>query len=248
MLNNPTIEKLQSLRLAGMVNAFTSQLNDPKMSALSFDERFGLIVDEEELLRINKRMQSRIRQAKFKEQACFEDIEFNPARGLDKSFLKTLATSKWIDQGFNLIVTGACGVGKTYIATALAHKACRKGLRSLFLRVPRLFDEIEASRADGSYPRFMAKLAKIDALILDDWGLSKLTARQSRDVLEIIEDRHQSKSTIITSQLPVDKWYELIEDPTIADALFDRILHNSYKLELRGPSLRKEHSQSLLER
>lgn len=243
MLRNQTIEKLQGLKLKGMQQAFLSQTNDPKMSELSFEERFGLIVDEEELIRSNRRMTQRLRQAKFKEQACFEDIEFTSGRGIDKSFVLSLAACEWVRQGLNITITGACGVGKTYLATALSHRACRNGYKVRYLRVPRLFDEVQAARADGSYSRLLSRLAKIDVIIFDDWGLSKIEAWQARELLEIIEDRHKTRSTIITSQLPTGKWYELIDDPTVADAIFDRLFHSSYKIELRGPSLRKEKSK-----
>ena len=239
MLNHPTLDKLHELRFTGMAKALSEQMALPDIDDLSFEERLGLLVDREATEREDRRLQTRLRQAKLKQNACIEDIDFKQSRGLDKSLILDLAQCQWIKKHLNLLITGPTGVGKTWIACALAQKACREGFTSLYLRLPRLLQELPIAKGDGTYTRLMNRLAKVDVLILDDWGLSKLIAEQRRDLLEILEDRHDTRSTIVTSQLPLDQWHHIIGDPTLADAILDRLVHNAYKINLKGESMRK---------
>ena len=244
MLSEPTLEKLKGLRFDGMAAAWNEQQQKSSdLTSLSFDERFGLLVDAEWLHRQNKRLGRYLAEAKLRlGQACIEDIDYSARRQLDKAQIRSLATCRWIEEHQNLIVTGATGVGKTFIACALAQQACRKGYRALYRRAPRLFDELALAQADGSYVRLLGRIARTDLLILDDWGLVAIREPERRHLLEIIEDRHGFRSTLITSQLPVEKWHDHIGDPTIADAVCDRLLHNAHRLVLKGPSRRKEES------
>jgi len=243
MLNHPTLDKLNELRFVGMAKALTEQMALPDIESLSFEERLGLLVDREATEREDRRLKTRLRQAKLKQNACIEDIDFKQPRGMDKSLLLDLAQCQWIKKHLNLLITGPTGVGKTWIACALAQKACREGFTSLYLRLPRLLQELPIAKGDGTYTRLMNRLAKVDVLILDDWGLSKLIAEQRRDLLEILEDRHDTRSTIVTSQLPLDKWHHIIGDPTLADAILDRLVHNAYKINLKGESMRKRKTK-----
>ncbi len=226
-----------------MARALAEQMALPDIDDLSFEERLGLLVDREATEREDRRLQTRLRQAKLKQNACIEDIDFKQSRGLDKSLILDLAQCQWIKKHLNLLITGPTGVGKTWIACALAQKACREGFTSLYLRLPRLLQELPIAKGDGTYTRLMTRLAKVDVLILDDWGLSKLIAEQRRDLLEILEDRHDNRSTIVTSQLPLDQWHHIIGDPTLADAILDRLVHNAYKINLKGESMRKRKSK-----
>jgi len=243
MLNHPTLDKLHDLRFTGMAKALTEQMALPDIDELSFEERLGLLVDREMTEREDRRLTTRLRQAKLKQNACIEDIDFKQPRGLDKSLILDLAQCQWIKKHLNLLITGPTGVGKTWVACALAQKACREGFTSLYLRLPRLLQELPIAKGDGTYTRLMNRLAKVDVLILDDWGLSKLIAEQRRDLLEILEDRHDTRSTIVTSQLPLDQWHHIIGDPTLADAILDRLVHNAYKINLKGESMRKNKSK-----
>lgn len=243
MLNHPTLDKLETLRFTGMARALTEQISLPNIEELSFEERLGLLVDREMTEREDRRLKTRLRRAKLKQNACVEDMDFRQPRGLDKSLILDLGQCQWIKQHLNLLITGPTGVGKTWIACALAQKACREGYNALYLRLPRLLQELPIAKGDGTYSKFLARLAKIDVLILDDWGLSKLVAEQRRDLLEILEDRHDVRSTIVTSQLPLDKWHHIIGDPTLADAILDRLVHNAYKINLKGESMRKRKSK-----
>jgi DNA replication protein DnaC len=243
MLNHPTLDKLHELRFIGMAKALTDQMALPDLDELSFEERLGLLVDREVTEREDRRLTTRLRQAKLKQNACIEDIDFKQSRGLDKSLILDLAQCQWIKKHLNLLITGPTGVGKTWVACALAQKACREGFTSLYLRLPRLLQELPIAKGDGTYTRLMNRLAKVDVLILDDWGLSKLIAEQRRDLLEILEDRHDTRSTIVTSQLPLDQWHHIIGDPTLADAILDRLVHNAYKINLKGESMRKNKSK-----
>jgi DNA replication protein DnaC len=243
MLNHPTLDKLQALRFVGMAQALSEQMTLPDIDDLSFEERLGLLIDREMTEREDRRLKTRLRQAKLKQTACVEDIDYRHARGLDKSLMRDLANCQWIKRHLNLLITGPTGVGKTWIACALAQKACREGYSALYLRLPRLLQELPIAKGDGTYTRLMMRLARIDVLILDDWGLSKLIAEQRRDLLEILEDRHDNRSTIVTSQLPLDKWHHIIGDPTLADAILDRLVHNAYKINLKGDSMRKSKSK-----
>jgi DNA replication protein DnaC len=242
MLLQPTINKLQSLRLSGMVKAIQQQINDPEIGSLSFDDRLGLIVDTEVTERENRRLNSRLTAAKLKEQACMENIDPRHSRGLDKSTLKQLSLPDWIKHHRNVLIVGPTGVGKTYLACSLINSACRNGFRALYSRTQRMLQNLAIARADGSYQKLLSKFAKIELLVLDDFGLAALADDTSRDLLEIIDDRCKSASTVIASQLPIDHWHQTISNSTIADAILDRLIHNSYKLNLKGDSLRKQNS------
>lgn len=242
MLNNPTFEKLKQLRFTGMLAALKEQAQNPEMEALSFEERLGLMVDRELDERATRRLKSRLKQAKLRQEASIEDVDFRAPRGLDKALIATLAGCAWITRQLNVIITGPTGVGKSYLATALAHKACLEGYKALYQKLSRMLDELRIARAGGTYGKRLVQLSKIDVVVLDDWGLATLTPESQRDLLEVLDDRHGKKSTIVTSQLPVDQWHESMPDPTIADAILDRLVHNAYRIELRGESMRKRHS------
>ena len=238
MLNNPTLDKLRSLRLTGMVDAFQEQLHKP-LPDLDFEERLGMLIEREWILRENRRLKRRLSQAKLQQTACVEDIDFKHPRGLSKANVIELARGQWISQHLNLMITGPTGCGKTYLACAMAHKACLTGFTSRYYRLPRLWHELKVAKADGTYTHWLSQLAKMDLLILDDWGLVPPDPEQRRDLLEILDDRYQQRSTIITSQLPTTHWHEHLNDATLADAILDRLLHNSIRLELKGDSMRK---------
>lgn len=243
MLDEPTYEKMIQMRMRGLAEAWLAQQHDPDVAQLSFDERLGLLIDAEWIQRENKKMQRSLRAAKLRlSSACIEDIDYPAARKLDKKLIRQLATCKWIALHQNIVITGMTGVGKSYIACALGQQACRKGHRVLYRRVSRLFDELALAHADGSYPRLLATLAKTDVLILDDWGLAPVGARERRDLNEIMDDRYGSRSTIITSQFPTETWHDQLGDPTTADAICDRILSNAHRVKLAGPSRRKQES------
>lgn len=245
MLNEPTLDKLRTMRLSAMADSWLEQQRSTDMVSLDFDERFGLLVDAEYLSRHNRRLARRLKQARLRHaHACIEDIDAPDKRGLGKSLIKKLATCSWIADHLNVVVTGATGVGKTYLACALGQQACRKGYQVLFRRAPRLIDELTLARADGSLPRLLSKLAKLDLLILDDWGITPLGDQDRRDLMEVIEDRDGTRSTLVTSQIPISKWHDYLGDPTIADAIADRLLHNAHRLSLKGPSRRKGRKKS----
>jgi DNA replication protein DnaC len=243
MLIHPTLDKLQALKLTGMTAALSDQLQMPDIEELSFDERLGLLVDRELTARDNRRLTSRLRRARLKHQAALEDIDYRHPRGLDKSLIQALAACRWVQEHLNILITGPTGVGKTWLACALAQKACREGHTALYLRLPRLLPELAIAKGDGRYPKLLTMLAKTEVLVLDDWGLAPLTAEHRRDLLEILEDRHGVRSTLATSQLPLDKWHDLIGDPTLADAILDRLVHNAYKITLKGASMRKRQAK-----
>lgn len=214
MLHHPTLDKLQTLRLSGMYHALIEQMNMPDVADLSFEERLGRLVDREMTERSDRRRTTRLRQAKFRLSAQIEDIDYRYPRGLDTSLLLQLASCQWVKDRRNILITGPTGIGKTWIACALGHKACREGYTVLYLRLPRLLQEIPIAKGDGRYPKFMASLAKTDVLVLDDWGLAVLSDENRRDVLELLEDRHGRRATLVTSQLPVEHWHEALGDPT----------------------------------
>ena len=243
MLINPTLEKLQALKLTGMVEALDEQLSSPDINQLSFEERLGLMIDREMTTRDNRRLKSRLKKARLRQNACMEDIDYRHPRGLKRDQIQQLLGNRWLQEHQNVIIVGPTGVGKTWLACALAQKACRDGYTVEYLRLPRLLQDLNLARADGRYPKLIAGLAKTDLLVLDDWGLSPLTEGQRRDLLEIVEDRHNLKSTMITSQMPVEHWHELIGDPTLADAILDRLIHNAHRIPLKGESLRKKQAK-----
>lgn len=242
MLNQQTIEKLHALKLPGMAEALKDQLPQPDIQRLSFEERFGLIVDRQWDWKENNRLQRYLKEAKLKLDACVEDIDYQTPRGIDQSVIMRLISCDWIRHHQNIIITGPTGSGKTFLACALANKACREGHRTLYIRSPKLYYELAVSRGDGSYGKMINKLARTQILLLDDLGLAPMTDSERRDLLEVIEDRHGSGSTIITSQLPIENWHEHIGDPTIADAILDRLIHSAHKINLKGGSMRKKHS------
>ena len=243
MLIHPTLDQLRTLRLTGMLKALEEQMQMPDIDSLSFEQRLGLMADREITERQNRHLKTRLRKANLRQSASVEDIDYHHPRGLDKALVAKLQSCDWIKEHHNLIITGPTGTGKTFLACALAHKACREGLSALYVRIPRLLQDLFISKGDGRYGKLLKSISKTDLLLLDDWGMSKITSEQSRDLLEIIDDRHALRSTLITSQFPIDHWHELIEDPTLADAILDRIIHNAYKINLKGDSMRKKKSK-----
>lgn len=243
MLVTPTIHKLQQLRLYAMAKAFTDQLEEPTITQLSFEERLGLLVDVEVTSRENRRLQTRLRNARLQQLSCLEDVDYHSPRYLDKSLLATLSQCQWIASHHNILIVGPCGTGKTFLGCALAHRACLNGYTAHYCRIGRLLSELQINKGDGQYGKRMNELAKTDVLILDDFGLSPLTDEQRRDLLEILDDRHDKRSTIVTSQVPIKLWHETIGNETLADAILDRLVHNSHRLEIRGESMRKTRSK-----
>jgi DNA replication protein DnaC len=243
MLTQPTIEKLNSMKLTAMAKAFADQMQCPDITQLSFEERFGLIVDYQMTDLENRRMKNRLKNAKLRLSASLEDLDFKQGRGLDRSTVMSLALNQWVKSHHNILVTGPTGAGKSYLACALAQKACRDGHTTLYQRVPRLLHDIAVSRLDGRYNKIIAPIGKCEVLILDDLLISPLTRNEQRELLEIVEERYDRKATVVTSQLPVKAWHNAMEDPTLADAILDRLVHNAYKLELKGESMRRKQSK-----
>ena len=242
MLTHPTLDKLDALRFTAMARALRSQLEDPAADGLDFLERLGLLVDQEMTEREDKRLKSRLRRAGLRQSACMEDLDYRSGRSLDRSLMRQLATCEWIRRHHNVVITGPTGVGKSFVACTLAHRACLEGHTAHYARLSRLADDLALARGDGRYLKLLTQLAKVEVLLLDDWGLSPLTASQQRDLLEVLDDRHEVRSTIATSQLPVGRWHETMADPTLADAMLDRLVHNAYRIELKGDSMRKRLS------
>lgn len=246
MLIHPTLDNLRHLKLSGMIKALESQQQMPDVQELSFDDRFGMIVDAEVASRDNRSLQSRLTKAKLRQSACIEDIDFRTARGLDRSIIANLATSQWVGQHHNVLITGPTGSGKSFITCALAQKACRDGYTAAYHRASKLFHDLAIAKSTGKYGSLVASLARKDLLVIDDFGLAVLTDEQRHDLLEIVEERYDRKSLILTSQLPIDRWHETIGDPTIADAILDRIVHNAYKLNIRAKkSMRDSKSKDI---
>jgi DNA replication protein DnaC len=239
MLIQQTREHLHTLRLTGMLQALDEQLEQPAMAELSFEERLAILVDREVLYRENRRLERLLKAARLRVGACVEDIDYRHPRGLEKPRMASLVALDWIRQSLNLCLTGPTGCGKTWLACAFGNEACRRGFSVRYLRLPRLFEMLRISHGDGSYTKLMNQLLKTDLLILDDWGIQKVSAAQRNDLMEVIEDRHGRRSTLIASQLPTDHWHEYIGEATIADAILDRLLHGAHRINLTGESMRK---------
>ena len=240
MLLHPTLEKLTTMRFSGMAAALEEQMKMDGLNDISFEERLGLLLDHEQAVRENRRLKTRLRKAKLRQNGSIEDIDFRHPRGLDKSLVLRLSECQWIKDHNSLIITGPTGVGKSFLACAFAQKACREGFNTLYLRMTKLFEDLSLAKGDGRYLKLLTSFAKADLLVLDDYGLVPLNQEQRHDFLEILEDRHDLKSTLVTSQLPIEHWHEQIGDPTLADAILDRLVHNAHKIKLEGDSLRKK--------
>lgn len=240
MLNHTTLEQLNDLRLSGMAKALQEQWEMEDINQLSFEERLGLLVERESVVRESRRLQTRLRKAKLRQNGCIEDIDFKHPRGLDRSLVMKLSACQWVQKHQNLIITGPTGVGKSYLACAFAQKACREGYSAIYLRISRLFEELSLAKGDGRYVKMLSNFAKTELLVLDDYGLAKLNQEQRHNLLEILEDRHGVRSILVTSQLPIEHWHEQIGDPTLADAILDRLIHNAHTIKLKGESMRKQ--------
>jgi DNA replication protein DnaC len=239
MLQQPTLERLRALKLTGMAEALEQQLAQAQTHDLAFEERLALLIEREHLHRDNRRLTRLLGAAKLRVNACVEDIDYRHPRGLERAQMAALASCDWVRRGQNLCLTGPTGCGKTWLACALGNQACRQGLSVRYLRLPRLLEQLRIAHGDGSWNRLLGQLARTDLLILDDWGIHKLNAAQRNDLMELIEDRHGRRATLIASQLPVEHWHELIGEATLADAILDRLLHNAHRLALSGESMRR---------
>ena len=244
MLINPTVDKLHALGLTGMARALLDQLESAEHRALTFEERLGLLVDREAQDRANRRLDRNLRAAKLRSVACVEDIDFHQPRGLDRSVVLNLATAQWVASRQNLLIVGPTGAGKTFTACAIAQAAVRVGHTALYLRAPRMLEDLALAHGDGRWARLMATWARVDVMLIDDLALRPLTVAQAADLLEVIEDRSQRRSTIVTSQLPVAHWHDALGDPTLADAILDRLTQNAHRIELRGDSLRRRQVET----
>ena len=241
MLNQPTIDKLCAMRMRGMAEALQQQMQEPGIHQLSFEERLGLLVDRQWDWRQNRALERRLRTARLQGPACVEDIDYRTPRGLDRAVARSLTQqSAWVEAHQNLFLTGPTGIGKTWLARAIAQKACRDGHSALFLKAAELYRDLAASRADGSHSKHLYQLGHVDVLIVDDWAMAPMTEAERRDFLEICDTRYQARSTLLTSQLPVASWHAQIGDPTIADSILDRLVHNAHRIELQGESMRRQ--------
>ena len=244
MLLHPTLDKLRTLRLSGMARALEEQIHLPDCQAMPFEERLGLLVDREVTDRENRKLAVRLSKAHLRQQAAIEDVDYRKPRGLDRSLLLSLSSCQWIHERQNCLITGPTGVGKTYLACALAQKACREGLSAHYVRLTRLTDDLAIARADGTYRRRLTALARFDLLVLDDWGLAPMNDAGRRDLLEILDDRYDRRATLVASQLPVENWHKALADPTLADAILDRLIHNAHRIPLHGESMRKQRADA----
>ena len=241
MLIHPLIERLRGLGMTAMADAFLEMQGSPAAADLTREDWLGLLLDREVTARDNKRIGRRLGHARLRQSAVVEDTNFRAPRGLDRGLFLKLSGCDWLRQSQHLVITGPTGIGKSWLACALGHKACREGFSVLYQRAPRLFAELATARGEGRLPRMLAMLERTRLLIVDDWGPEPLTAEQRRDLLEIVEDRYEKGSLLLTSQVPVNRWHELIGDPTIGDAILDRVVHRAHRIELKGPSMRKRH-------
>jgi DNA replication protein DnaC len=239
MLTNPTLDKLQRLRLTGMYDAYREQLESSRYDALDFDQRFALLLDRQEAEQDSRRLQTRLKKAALRQNACVEDIDYRKSRGLNKTAMHALAECRWLRSHENCIITGPTGAGKSYLACALGNQACRRGFTVRYFRAPRLFQELAVARGTGRYDRVLRSLLRTDLLIIDDWATALLTDEERRDLFEIAEDRYDRRSTLIAAQLPIEHWHDTIGDPTLADAILDRLIHNAHTIALKGESMRK---------
>lgn len=238
MNTDATIDKLRSMRMDGMAEAYHNQRSDPAVTQLSFDERFGMLVESHWLHESNRAMQRRLAYAKLRQNASIEQIDWTRPRGMTRELIAQLSTGEWIRYGQNCIITGATGVGKSWLACALAQKACRDGFRALYTYSPKLFRELLAANIDGSLTKVIRRLARLDLLLIDDWGMEVAKRSQYRDFLELIDERHGQKATLLTSQYPPESWHEIIRDPTVGDAIVDRLIHGAYRIDLVGDTMR----------
>lgn len=246
MLIHPTVERLRGLGLSAMADAFLELQNNPEAAELPHADWLGLLIDREATCRDNRRLVRRLQLAKLRQAAAVENVDYRTPRGLDRALFQTLTTGQWIRDRQHLAITGPTGTGKSWLACALGHKACRDGVSVLYKRIPRLFADLAQARGEGRLTRLMAALERTQLLILDDWGPEPLSAEQRRDVLEIVEDRYDRGSLLITSQVPIARWHDVIGDPTLADAILDRVVHNAHRIELKGESLRRRRSERSL--
>ncbi len=244
MLNQPTLEKMQAMKMNAMAEAFQQQLSSRQSAELSFEDRLGLLIDTEWTAREQRKLTRRLKGARLRYPASLEDINFNAPRGLDRQVMLSLGTCAWIQDHHNLIVTGPSGTGKTYLACALVERACRRGFSASYIRAPRLLQDLAVARADGTYARLLLRLAKLDLLALDDWLIASLKEQERRDLLEVVEDRSERSATLVSTQLPVSAWHQAIGEPTMADAICDRLIHRAHRIDLKGKSLRDPEGAS----
>ncbi len=246
MLSQPTIDKLLSMKMGAMAEAFEQQLASSRYAELPFEDRLGMMIDAEYTSREQRKLTRRLQRAKLRQPACIEDIDFKAHRGLDRQLLLSLASCEWIRQNLNLLITGPTGTGKTYLACALANRACRSGLTAYYVRAAQLPHQLAIARGDGSYTRLLNRLTKTDLIVIDDWLLTPFNTTERRDILEVIEDRHERASTLIASQLPLSSWHEAIGEPTLADSICDRLVHAAYRIKLQGRSMRESQAAAKL--
>jgi DNA replication protein DnaC len=244
MLSHHTIDKLEAMGLSAMADGLRQQMEQAQYAELSFEERLGLLVDREATWRENRRLQTRLYAAKLRQSVTVEEIDFRAPRGLDRAVLLSLAEAGWVKAHHNLLLTGATGCGKSFVACALAHAAIRNGHAALYVRTPRLLSDLALARGDGRYPRLLNKLARTELLVLDDCLLTPISSEEAKDLLEIVEDRNQLRSTMVVSQLPVDSWHQAIPDPTLADAILDRLVQNAHRIALKGGSMRRRQPEA----